>query len=77
MLFTTLNPELILFIRGFDQRTPEMQNVCIAMSSPLAMIICLFLMISRKERMWLLTTRDFEEDDIERGAAIMNLRMGL
>jgi hypothetical protein len=64
-------------IKGFDGQIPEMQNVCIAMSSPLAMIICLFLMMSRKERRRLLFNRYFEEDDIEKGAAIMNAKMGI
>ena len=47
------------------------------MSSPLAMIICLFLMMSRKERRRLLDDRYFEEDDIEKGSAIMNAKMGI
>jgi hypothetical protein len=66
-----------LLIKGFDVQTPEMQNVCIAMSSPLAMIICLFLMMSRKERRRLLNNRYFAEDDIEKGSAIMNAKMGI
>lgn len=64
-------------ISGFDRKTPEMQNVCIAMSSPLAMTVCMFLMISKKDRRRLLSSRYFEEDDVEKGATIMNATLGI
>lgn len=64
-------------IHGFDIRSPEMQNICIAMSTPLAMIVCMFLMITRKERRRLLNSRFFEEDDVEKGATIMSSKLGI
>ncbi len=64
-------------ISGFDRKTPEMQNVCIAMSSPLAITVCVFLMISKKDRRRLLSSRYFEEDDVEKGATIMNATLGI
>ncbi len=66
-----------ILMQSVDKKYPELQNVCIAMSSPLAMIICLFLMISRKDRARLLQNRLFEEDDIEKGAAIMSEKLGI
>ncbi len=64
-------------IQGFDVRIPEMQNVCIAMSSPVAMTICMFLMISRKDRRRLLTGKIVKEGDVEKGASLMSQSMGI
>ena len=52
----------------------------IAMSSPLAILVCTWLMMSQKERMLLLTGRwgsSSDNEDVERGAAIMNAHMGI
>jgi hypothetical protein len=65
-----------ILIKGFDKSVPEMQNVCIAMSSPLAMLVCLFLMLSRKERRRLLSRRDFSQNDIEKGSDIVLETLG-
>jgi hypothetical protein len=54
-----------------------MQNVCIAMSSPLAMTICMFMMISRKDRGRLLKGGRVQEDDIEKGASMMGQSLGI
>jgi hypothetical protein len=65
-----------ILIKGFDKSVPEMQNLCIAMSSPLAMLVCLFLMLSRKERRRLLSQSIFVVDIIEKGSAIMLETLG-
>ena len=50
----------------------------IAASSPLAILVCTWLMMSRKERMLLLTGRwGSDNDDVERGVSIMNAHMGI
>jgi len=51
----------------------------IAMSAPLAILVCTWLMMSGKERIMLLTGRwgNVDESDVDRGAAIMTQHMGI
>ena len=57
-----------------------LQSIMIAASAPIAILVCTWLMMSSKERMLLLTGRwgsAKEDDDVEKGASIMNQHMGI